>query len=216
MTTVLTPIERPASAPVRPAAGAPLSAQQLQALEQAGLRARKVRNAGRMAMFNGCAFGAFAGLSLLFAALSPLFGEFDVVATVMAGGLGIVAWNEFRGRRLLCRFDLGGPRLLGWNQLALMALLMAYCAWSIHAGLTAPDPYAREIAAHPQIAPTLGTIGRLKAILTVAIYGGLVAFSLVFQGLTALYYFTRGKLVRAYLSETPAWIVEVQRRSSVG
>ncbi len=35
--------------------------------------------------------------------------------------------------------------------------------------------------------------------------------SVVFQGLNAIYYFTRRKLVASYLEETPDWVVDVQR-----
>jgi hypothetical protein len=46
------------------------------------------------------------------------------------------------------------------------------------------------------------------------LYGAVSVVTIIFQGLNALYYFSRAKLLRAYLAETPSWIVEVQRRST--
>ncbi|MGB2820080.1 MAG: hypothetical protein WBF17_03805 [Phycisphaerae bacterium] len=192
----------------------PLSPEHLAELAQADRRARKVRKAGGMAMFNGCTVAFFAGGCLLFAAISPLFGEVDVEALVMAAGLGVVAWNEFRGRRLIRRFDTRACRLLGWNQLGLMALLIGYCAWQIAGALFGPSPYADAMAREPMLASTLGPIGNLHKMLTIAIYGGVIAGTIVFQGLNAVYYFTRRKLLLAYLNETPPWVVEIQRCSS--
>jgi len=43
------------------------------------------------------------------------------------------------------------------------------------------------------------------------IYGGLILGTLLFQGLNAWYYFTRGKHVQTYLDATPSWIIDLQR-----
>ena len=51
---------------------------------------------------------------------------------------------------------------------------------------------------------------------TKSIYGGLIAGTLVFQGLNSFYYFTRRKHLEAYLIETPEWVVELQRRGVAG
>ena len=211
----VTPTEPPAGPPVIPrSAAGPLSPEHLAELAQADQRARKVRKAGGVAMFNGCTVAFFAGGCLLFAAISPLFGELDVEALVMAAGLGVVAWNEFRGRRLIRRFDPRACRLLAWNQLGLMALVIGYCAWQIAGAVFGPHPYADAMAKEPMLAPTLGPIGDLYKTLTIALYGAVIAGTIVFQGLNAAYYFTRRKHVLAYLDETPRWVVEIQRCSS--
>ena len=43
-----------------------------------------------------------------------------------------------------------------------------------------------------------------------ALYGSVIALSVIFQGGNALYYFTRRKHVEAYVAETPAWIRDLQ------
>ena len=109
--------------------GGPLSVQQQQQLSEANRRAKKVLGAAKVATFNGWSFGVFAAISLL-------FGIFSITSLLVGIGLGIVAWNEFRGRDLLRGFDPRGTRLLGWNQVGLICLLVVYCLWCIFTGLT--------------------------------------------------------------------------------
>ena len=166
----------------------PLSPQRQNELAEADPNARKVLSAAKVAAFNGWAIGVFAALSLLFALSSR-------TALVVGSGLAIVAWNELRGRKLLLRFDPRGPRLLGWNQLGLMGLVVAYCLWSIYIGLTGTtelDALLKELEL------VTGSSGDLQTILTLAVYGGVITCTIIFQGLNALYYFTRMKHVQAY------------------
>jgi hypothetical protein len=181
-----------------PGAQAPLTAEHYQQLQQADLRARKIRSAARMALFNGITLGIFAGAALLFAAASPLCGPVDGTALVMG---------------ILRRFDPRAPAVLGWNQLALMALLIAYCAWMIAKSLLGRNPYAEAIAAEPLLGSMLEPVGRLYKLLTLALYGGIIVGTVIFQGLNAAYYFTRRKHLDAYLAETPPWVIELQRHS---
>ena len=97
----------------------PRSSRREQQRPEADRSARKVLGAAKVARFNGWTIGGFAALGLL-SGLSSM--------TVLTVGLGlaIVAWNELRGRKMLLRFDPRGPRLLGRNQLGLMALLVGY------------------------------------------------------------------------------------------
>ena len=196
------PILPPAGEPPVAGAAPSLSDEHLQQLEQANLRAKKVRKAGGVAMFNGCCIAFFAGFSLLFVAVDALFGKFDLTGTVIGVGLGLVAWSEFKGRRLIRAFDLRAPRLLGWNQVCLMVLIIGYCAWMIANAYLGPNPYAVALDKDTYM------------VITVAVYGGVIVGSLIFQGLNAVYYFTRAKHLSAYLDETPDWVVDVQRRTA--
>ena len=47
--------------------------------------------------------------------------------------------------------------------------------------------------------------------LVVGFYGTVIALIAVFQGLNAIYYFTRRKHVESYVRETPAWVLEIER-----
>lgn len=204
----------PPPGPVAASGDRPLSPENLRQIEQANIRAKKIRKAGGVATFNGITLACFAGFSALFAIGSLLFGESYVVGTLMTGGLGLAAFNEFKGRRLLGGFDRRAPRLLGWNQLYLMALLIGYCTWMIADAYFGTSPYDDAIAAEPMLADMLGQWGDLELQLTLAVYGGVIAGTIVFQGLNAVYYFTRAKHLRAYLDETPDWVVDVQRRTA--
>ena len=212
--------DRPASPPMvrPPQAGpaAPLTAEHLDQLARARLRAKKVRKAGGLAMVNGCILAMFAGGSFLFAAASALFGEFDVIGLVMGVGLTLLACNEFRGRSMLRRFELRACRVLGWNQLGLMALVIGYAAWMVGQALWGPNPYGEAIAREPMLAGPLGSIDQLHKTITVVIYGGLISGTLIFQGINSLYYFTRRKHVEAYVGQTPQWVVELQQRGVAG
>jgi hypothetical protein len=202
------PLPQPPQAP----SAAPLTPEHLDQLACAKLRARKVRKACGVAMFNGCTLAVLAGCSGLMALIGLMFGELDIIGLVMAVGLGLLAWNEFRGRAMLRRFELYGCQALGWNQLILMTMVIVYAAWMLSGALWGPSPYDEAIAGESLLAGPLGSINNLYKMISMAIYGGLIAGTLIFQGLNAFYYFTRRQHVEAYLSQTPEWVVELQRR----
>ncbi|MFQ5705563.1 MAG: hypothetical protein ACE5HT_16280 [Gemmatimonadales bacterium] len=179
----------------------PLSPEQRDELAVANERAAKLLGAVKVATFNGWAIGSFAAVTLA-------FGLFSLTALVMGVGMGLVAWNEFRGRRLLRHFDPDGPQLLGRNQLGFMTLLVAYCAWSVYRTLTGPVPALEGLE------DMVGSVGDLVTKLMVAVYGGVAAISVLVQGLNARYYFARARPLREYLAETPEWIVELQRSTA--
>lgn len=180
----------------------PLSPDQQEQLALANRRAKKVLGAAKVATFNGWSIGLFAAINLLFAI-------FSFTALVMAIGLAVVARNEFRGRSLLRSFSPHGGRLLGKNQLGFMGLLIAYCLWSIYGTITNP---ITEIAGMEVLTEA---VGDLVTDLTMAVYGVVIVVSVLVQGLNARYYFARARLVEEYVRETPEWIVELQRSSSV-
>ena len=181
--------------------GAPLTPQQREELTEANQRAKKLLGAAKVAAFNGWTIGVFAAVSLL-------FGIFSMTALVMGVGMAVVARNEFRGRVMLRRFDSDGPQLLGRNQLGFMSLIIVYCLWSMYQTLSSP---ITEIAGLEAIA---GSVGDLVTNLTLAVYGGVIVMTVLFQGLNARYYFARIKLMEAYLEKTPEWVVDIQRSTA--
>lgn len=214
----LEPIAAPIAAP---APAGPLTAEHLNQLAAADVRAKKLRSAGGVAMFNGIAIATFSGFSLLCGLGELAIDGFDISkldwwSFIMGIGLGLIAWNEFRGRRRLRQFDSRAPRLLGWNQLALLGLIVAYSAWMLAVALFGPNPYAEIMRQEPLAADMLGNIGDLYTKMSIAVYGALILGTLLFQGINALYYFTRAALLRSYLAETPAWVVELQRCQAGG
>jgi hypothetical protein len=165
-----------------------------------------------VAAFNGWVVGVFA-------AVSAPFALFSVAGFLVTLGLTLIAYNEFRGRKRLLQFDPSSSTLLGWNQVALLTLIVVYCLWMIFTGLTGPGPFAAEVEANPEIAAAFGSFDEfdyLYRALVVAVYGTVIVLSAVFQGLNALYYFTRRKHVEAYVQETPGWVLDVQRMTALG
>jgi hypothetical protein len=87
----------------------------------------------------------------------------------------------------------------------------------VAAGLMAEGPFAAELKAKPELSAVIDSvdgIDQLYKVLIVAVYGTVIVLSGVFQGLNALYYFTRRKHVTAYVQNTPAWVLDLQRLTS--
>jgi hypothetical protein len=152
---------------------------------------KKVRFAGWVALFNGWSVGLCAVLSLPFAFFSA-----EVLFVFI--GLSVVAFNEFRGRRRVLSFDPSGARLLGWNQIGLLGVILVHCLWSIWVGLTKPVELPAELWQIPQAAEILGSpheFQSLYRVLAVVVYVSCILASLLVQGLNAYYYFSRRKYV---------------------
>jgi len=180
----------------------PLTPEQQQALSEARERADAFLGATKVAAFNGWTIGAFAALSIL-------FGVFSLTSLLVGVGLAVVARNEWVGRRKIHGLDPAGLELLWRNQIGLMALIVAYCVWSMYRTVAFPDPEMAELTA------LLGEgTDELVRSLTLTVYGAVIVATGIFQGWNARYYHLRSARMRDYLGETPSWIVDLQR--SVG
>lgn len=186
---------------------APISPEALQQLELAHQRARKIRRAVQVALFNGWTIGFFAALSLL-------SGIFSLTGFVLGVALAIVSYNEFKGAKLFRRLDLRAPRRLGWNQLGLCGVLIVYSLWCIYSALTGPNPYEAALPAGGQAVPILNSIAQMQTTITLGVYGSLIIGSIIFQGTTAWYYFTRARHIQAYIEQTPQWVIDLQQASA--
>lgn len=186
-----------------PDGASPLTPEQQHELTEARTRAASFMGAAKVAAFNGWTIGFFAAVSIL-------SGLFSFTGLVVGVGLAVVTRNEVMGRRRLLALDPGGLELLWRNQVGFMALIVVYCLWSMARTVVAPDPQMAELTT------LLGEgTGDLVRSLTLTTYAAVIVATVVFQGLNARYYFRRVVLLREYLSETPAWVVELQRASVV-
>lgn len=187
----------------------PLSPEHRHELSLAAERARPIRKAARVATFNAWATGIIAAMSVPFALMS-------VSGLLVAVGLSVVAYNEYRGRKRLLKFDPTAATLLGWNQVGLLAMITVYCVWMMYAGLTGTDSLAAQLKGFPDLEAALGSTGAVTDLyqsVVIALYSLVIVLSVVFQGLNALYYFTRRGRVEEYVRETPPWVLDVQRAS---
>jgi hypothetical protein len=102
---------------------------------------------------------------------------------------------------------------LGWNQLALLAIIVIYCLWAIQSNFSEAKAVTAELGAYADVQAVLGSpeqIEKLAREIVLLFYGSVIAASVVFQGLTALYYFSRRKHIDAYIAGTPEWIRQLQ------
>ena len=185
----------------------PLSPQQIQQIIQAGVRGRKINRARVIATLNGWIIAICAVITGLCCLQSPLM-------LGLAGCLGLVAFFELRGAAGLKKLDLRAPRLLAYNQVALGCLLAVYAIWQIIlaqmgqgalAQVTKMDPQIASL--DPELAQELGAMDRMIPLL---VYGALLAYALIGQGALTLYHLSRGRLLRAFVTQTPPWIVDLQ------
>jgi len=183
----------------------PLSATHHQQLAAARDLAKPIRKAARVASFNGWTTGAIAALSLPFAL-------FDYTGAVLTLGLAIVAYNEFRGRKRLLAFDPSAATLLGWNQLGLLAMIVVYSLWSMYGSWGEASSISAELKGYPELDGLLSDAGGLDGLfkqVSIALYGGVIALSTVFQGGNAWYYFTRRRHIENFVASTPQWVRDV-------
>jgi hypothetical protein len=187
--------------------GMPLNAEHFAALEAARQRIKPLRRAAGMATFNTWTIG-------LFAVPAVLLGVFEPGVLITGLALCVVAWNEHRGGKKLRILDESAPRLLGWNQLALLAVIIAYGSWRLASTIFGAGHYDQQLAAHPELAPTLEPLGDMIQFVTVLVYTLVIAFSVIFQGLNSWYYFSRARKLREYLTQTPGWVVQMLRAAA--
>jgi hypothetical protein len=181
-----------------------LSEEHLRQLAAARKAARKLRRAIAVASFDGWTVGVFGALTFL-------TGLTDPSGLLMGLGMAAVAFVELRGASRLRRLETGVTRTLGFNQLALAGILIVYAVWRLHAEMSGVSPYAAYKAADPQLGRMLQPIENLTHLIAMALYGAMIAVALFAQGGLALFYFTRGKHIDAYLAKTPGWILAMQR-----
>ena len=199
--------KRMAVATMEPASSAPLAEEHHAELAAANQRAKKIRRAVGVATFNGWVTGVFA-------AVSAPFAFFSASGFFVAVGLIAVAYNEFRGRNRLRDFDPRAAKTLGWNQLGFLAVITIYCVWMLVTCLTTTSPIMAEFESKPELRQALGSpeqLDQMYKAAIIAVYVSVIVLSALFQGLNAVYYFTRGKLVDEYLQQTPEWVLRVQR-----
>jgi hypothetical protein len=186
----------------------PLSTEHFQELSRADDRAKVIRKAARVASFNGWT-------TMIIAVLSAPFALFSVAGFLVTGVLALVAYTEFRGRNLLNNFKPKAATLLGWNQLVFLVMIVVYCGWMMYTGINESDTALSEFTSNPELSELLGSpeqVTGLYELLVYAVYGSVIFLSVIFQGLTALYYFSRRKHVEAYVRTTPEWIRKIQAK----
>ncbi len=177
---------------------------QLEAISHARRQGRKITRAAGIAAVSGWTMAFFAFVTIL-------TGLFSIVSLLLGAGLAVVAYVELRGSRGLRGFDDTAPFKLGLNQIALGVLVTLYCSWGIWHALTGPSPYDSHLTAGGETARLVESIDQMNRAFTSVFYAILIGVSVIAQGCTALYYFTRRRHIIAYLEKTPEWVIEILR-----
>jgi hypothetical protein len=85
------------------------------------------------------------------------------------------------------------------------AAVIVYALFSLHSALTTPTETDSVLKSYY---PDLADIPRQIAWL---LYGGLIASTIIMQGLGMIYYATRARYLSDYLDKTPPWVIELNR-----
>jgi hypothetical protein len=181
----------------------PLTPEHIRQLNDGRKRAKKIRRAAGVAAASGWTMAFFAACTFVSAA----FG--DLVSLILAILLSAIAFNELRGGTMVRRMDARGAGRLAVNQLALGVVIVAYAVWSLYS--TLHDPALKQLTGQTGDAQTDAMLTRLSMAVTWGLYGGLAIVGIIAPGLTAWYYASRGALIRRFINETPAWVVEAMR-----
>jgi hypothetical protein len=134
--------------------------------------------------------------------------------------LGVLAWNESRGRSELAAAEPRATRRLTLNQLALLVLVLVYCGHSAYLAWSGPDPLQALVEQSGEVAKALGELQKesgqdLGSVAGWARTGALIGYAVVaalsalVQGLTAFYYSSLRGTVEA-LGRAPAWARALQ------
>ena len=156
-----------------------------------------------MAIFDGWCIAIFGGLTVL-------TGLSSLPSLMLGCGMCLVAHFEFRGASQLRRLDPGALHRLMRNQLALGSMLLLYGLWNFITALTHPTPLA-DAASHPDVANMLQPFEDLSRLISGTVYATIMLVAVFVQGGTALFYHRRARHLASYLSQTPPWILEMQR-----
>ncbi len=181
-----------------------LTAEQIQALQNARREGRKIARAAKVATFSGWTLATFAFVTLL-------SGLFSLPALLLGIAMAVAARIELTGAKGLRRLEPTAARRLGLNQIALAGMLCLYGSWGIFQAATGPGAYDEQIAAGGEMADMLEPIAQLNLMLALAIYGAVIVGGLVGPGCASLYYFTRRAHIDAHLRRTPQWVVKTLR-----
>lgn len=152
------------------------------------LAIRKVRRAAGVAGFSGWTTAVVGALAL------P-FGIASTVSLVVGASLVALGVHELRARSSLLRLEPGAPKRLARHQLALGAAVAAYAAFMIFRTLTGETEMAKAVANEPALGDMGDTITALERVLNLAVYGTLIACTLVGQPLMAWYHSSRARWV---------------------
>jgi hypothetical protein len=168
-------------------------------------RAQKIRRAANVSKIDGGIMAFFAVGALA----SILFQSWS--GFILGCALAVVSFNSFRGAKRLEQLDRTAPAFLAINQFFLAGSIIIYALYSLREGLAGQSDLVKQLGGGGPGDGGAAQIEQLYQLIVWVLYGGLMIGTIVAQGLAALYYASRAKYVRAYLDQTPQWVVDLQK-----
>jgi hypothetical protein len=166
---------------------------------------RKLRRMAAYAAFDGWCLAIFGACTLVCGGYGSVPGLF-VSLSLLATGV-----FEIRCVMQLRRLNPSAVLQLACNQMVVAAALIGYAAANIfqaHHGGGAPSQIEQVFL---QLGGSPSDIHEQVTNASDLLYFGLIAFALLVQGGTALYYLSRRPHLQRYLAQTPGWIQQMQR-----
>jgi len=126
--------------------------------------------------------------------------------------LGFIAFRSFRGAAGLKRYDRAAPMTLAMNQLVLASGIILYAAYQLWAIANGHSGLMEDIRSQLTVPGFQldDTISLLASVLKLT-YILLIVGTIIFQGLTARYYRSCLKVLDEYLTQTPQWVIDLQK-----
>ena len=206
---VIVAIANPPAPPPRRDEGSPLDETHFAQIRRAMKGHAAIRRACRTAHASGLITLLIGGSALVFL---PLWWSWVNLLTGAAiSAVGVV---ELVGAKRMRRLMPSAPRLLGTNQLVLLAVISLYClaqmltfsAEGIKGAMISPEVQAKLTELPSMYQGIMGPIERWAPILVYGFYCLVILLSAGCQGGMALYYFSRRGRVESFLRDNPPWI----------
>ena len=200
--------DSPLAAPT-PTQSEPLTKAQHAMVRDAVIRRKIVRRSAAVARSSAVVMLAIGAAALIATIFMPSWQSYLVSAGLCA--VGII---EYRGSSRLRLADAQATRTLGINQLALLALIIIYCAVQM-ATFSSKDfkntaissEVRSQLSALPDMQKNIDkTIDDWAPLAIYGFYGLVILLSGICQGGMAGYYFTRKKHIDSFNQQTPQWI----------
>ncbi|MFA7237180.1 MAG: hypothetical protein WC058_09970 [Phycisphaeraceae bacterium] len=170
-----------------------------QQIKDARVRRKRIDRVCGLATFNGWSATILAALSMLIVLFDPL----SILAVLV---LGTVAFVEFHGRNRVKQLDERGLSMLAANQASFGIIIILYACWQLIFIAGGSDPHLQELI---EVGDVGKQIADLEQTLSLIVYASLIPATIIFQGGMAWFYLRSRKTLRAFIADTPPWVIDV-------
>jgi hypothetical protein len=179
-----------------------LTPENYRELAEARTALKKIRRAVGKARFDGWFLAASAVVSFM-------LGYDNVTGWVVTIAFVIMMVVEFRAATQLLRLEPKSIPTLAINQIVMGVFLGAYFLKQIQvessgSGMLNDPMLVQALQGRTELIPQVQQI-------VISGYWAILAVTVAYCGLFAIYFFSRASVLRRYLQETPDWIVQMQR-----